>query len=89
MMKPTMAKGAAMTISVYAAMPVERPEGVGALDGSVVAVHSPRAGRRFAELSQSRSRIAIAAISAAAADACDGGWEQVQAASMPINLRTK
>lgn len=75
--------GAAETISVYAAQPIDSPKGIDALAGSVVAVHSPRAGSRLAELVKSRSRIAIAAISPAAASACGGGWEQVHAAPMP------
>lgn len=74
---------AAETISVYAAQAIESPEGIDALAGSVVAVHSPRAGSRLAELVKSRARIAIAAISPAAASACGAGWEQVHAASMP------
>jgi len=74
---------AAKSIAVYEAWPVERPQGLDTLPGSVVAVHSPRAGRRLAELVKDRSRIAIAAISPAAAEACGGGWSAVQAADEP------
>ena len=49
----------------------------------VIAVHSPRAGRRLAELAADRSATAIAAISPAAAEACGTGWEQVEAADHP------
>lgn len=78
------ATGAAVTtIAVYEARPIERPPGIDALAGSVVAVHSPRAGRRLAELVPDRTGIAIAAISPPAAEACGSGWEQVQAAPSP------
>ena len=53
------------------------------LKGLVVAVHSPRAGRRLAELAGDRSGAAIAAISQSAADACGSGWEKVAAAAEP------
>jgi uroporphyrinogen-III synthase len=50
-------------------------------------VHSPRAGRRFAqvadELGLNRSRILIAAISKAAAEAAGRGWREVVVASNP------
>lgn len=49
----------------------------------VVAVHSPRAGQRLAELAGDRSNTAIAAISQSAADACGSGWEKVEAAAEP------
>jgi uroporphyrinogen-III synthase len=51
--------------------------------GNVALIHSPRAGRRFAELVKKRGSIAIAAISAAAAEAVGGGWECVAAADQP------
>ncbi|HVF37602.1 MAG TPA: uroporphyrinogen-III synthase [Sphingomicrobium sp.] len=51
--------------------------------GLVAAVHSPRAGRRLAELVTGRGRTAIAAISTAAAAACGIGWERVEAADQP------
>lgn len=51
--------------------------------GLVVAVHSPRAGRRFAELTATRACTAIAAISAAAAKQCGQGWERVEVAERP------
>lgn len=51
--------------------------------GAVALVHSPRAARRFAELAQEKASIAVAAISAAAADAAGPGWEQVEVADRP------
>jgi uroporphyrinogen-III synthase len=42
---------------------------------SIALIHSPRAGRRFAELVRDRRSIAIVAISQAAADATGEGWK--------------
>lgn len=53
------------------------------LPGLVVAVHSPRAGQRLAELAATRRETAIAAISNKAAKACGQGWEQVEASDQP------
>lgn len=53
------------------------------LGGMVVAIHSPRAGARLAELARQRGKTAIAAISRAAADACGDGWEWVESAEKP------
>lgn len=53
------------------------------LEGLVAAIHSPRAGSRLAELATQRRRTAIAAISAAAADACGDGWERVESPDKP------
>jgi uroporphyrinogen-III synthase len=69
---------------------VETPEAAirAALDGlagAVAAVHSPRAGERFAALvsPSERARFAIAAISNAAARACGTGWAAMQVAARP------
>lgn len=67
---------------VYQSVPIEAPE-LPALDGLTAAVHSPRAGARLAQLADSRSRTAIAAISATAAAACGDGWERVEVAERP------
>jgi len=77
------ASGAATTIPVYEARAVEGPGGLDAIGNCVVAVHSPRAGRRLAELVADRSRTAIAAISQAAAEACGPGWKRVHAPPQP------
>jgi uroporphyrinogen-III synthase len=66
-------------IPVYRAKEVHRPD-LSAAPGSVALIHSPRAGRRFAELVDDRKSVAIAAISRSAADAVGGGWEAVEAA---------
>lgn len=70
------------TICVYRAAPVEKPE-LGDVAGAVALIHSPRAGRRFADLVDDRDQVAIAAISAAAAEACGSGWRSVDIASQP------
>lgn len=67
---------------IYRSAPIEQP-GLPPIDGLVVAVHSPRAGARLAELAERRDRTAIAAISAAAANATGGGWERVEVAERP------
>lgn len=69
-------------ITVYESRILENPDASG-LAGSIVIVHSPRAGRRLAELVKDRASIAIAAISTAAAEACGHGWERVEAAPQP------
>jgi uroporphyrinogen-III synthase len=52
-------------------------------DGAVALIHSPRAGRRFAELVKDRDSISIAAISAAAAEAVGNGWKAREVADRP------
>ena len=71
------------TMVVYASRAVEPRPALDRVAGAVVAVHSPRAGRRLAELVQDRGSTAIAAISANAAEACGEGWLQVAVASEP------
>jgi uroporphyrinogen-III synthase len=74
--------GAAQSITqvvVYRSRAIEAPDLRG-ISGSVALIHSPRAGRRLAELVDDRSSIALAAISAAAADAAGDGWESSRAA---------
>jgi uroporphyrinogen-III synthase len=66
---------------VYRSRAVDEP-GLPALDGMVVAVHSPRAGRRLAELTTDRNAV-VAAISPAAAGAVGGGWKLVDVAANP------
>jgi uroporphyrinogen-III synthase len=67
---------------VYRSAPIEMP-GLPPLDGMVAAVHSPRAGARLDELADSRVDTAVAAISAAAAEACGRGWERIEVAERP------
>jgi uroporphyrinogen-III synthase len=74
---------AARAIAVYDARPIDQPAGLAQIKDCVVAVHSPRAGRRLAELVRERSTVRIAAISPAAAQACGSGWRQAEAAFQP------
>jgi len=69
-------------IAVYEARELDSP-GVEQLHDCVIAVHSPRAGARLAELVQDRLHIAIAAISPEAARACGSGWRTISAAVEP------
>jgi uroporphyrinogen-III synthase len=69
-------------IVVYQATPVEAPD-LSAANGVIALIHSPRAGRRFAELVDDRASISIAAISPAAADVAGSGWKSVVSADRP------
>ncbi|HXG98950.1 MAG TPA: uroporphyrinogen-III synthase [Sphingomicrobium sp.] len=69
-------------IIVYRAVTIADPQLPNVSD-MVVAVHSPRAGKRFAELIVNRGRTSIAAISEAAACACCHGWRDLSWASVP------
>jgi len=72
-------------VTVYRAVEIADPRLPDAA-GMVVAVHSPRAGARLAELVAERSATRLAAISEAAANACGSGWEQVAWPSEPSDL---
>lgn len=76
---------AAATIPVYEARESEEVPALGQVANCVVAVHSPRAGRRLAQLVGDRSSVVVAAISDAAADACGSGWEAMAAAAEPTD----
>jgi uroporphyrinogen-III synthase len=67
---------------VYRAALVADP-GLPQLDGLVVAVHSPRAGARLAELAEGRDHAILAAISSQAAMASGPGWERVAISPEP------
>ena len=69
-------------VAVYRAAANEQPR-VPPLAGLVVAVQSPRAGARLAELADSTAQASIAAISPATAKACGGGWQVVETAEQP------
>jgi uroporphyrinogen-III synthase len=56
------------------------------LEGSVVLVHSPRAGARLAEIACNRPSIAVAAISRATAQACGGGWQKISYITRPNDI---
>ena len=70
-------------IPVYEARALDAPKGIDRLGHCVVAVHSPRAGARLAELVQDRGDISIVAISTAAARAVGTGWQTISAATEP------
>ena len=78
---------AILSVPVYAPEALPMPEGFADIADAVVAVHSPRAGERLAELADAagidRPRVRIAAISEAAAQAAGAGWAQVASAAKP------
>jgi uroporphyrinogen-III synthase len=69
-------------ITVYRSTLIDDPV-LPSLEGLVVAVHSPRTGARLAELASERGATTIAAISAAAAEACGAGWERIAVSDRP------
>ena len=69
-------------VAIYAAVEIADAT-LPPLTGAVIAVHSPRAGHRLAELANDRGGATIAAISPAAAAACGAGWAYVEVAPMP------
>ena len=66
----------------YRSQAIEDPR-LPSLQGIVAAVHSPRAGKRLAEMVPVRGETAIAAISTAASEACGSGWERLDVAEEP------
>jgi uroporphyrinogen-III synthase len=79
----TQAKQAITAIPVYRATELSPPDDFRQIEGQVAAVHSPRAGKRLAEVAIDRSTVRIAAISEAAASAAGAGWERCEAAATP------
>lgn len=69
-------------VPVYRAVAIENPN-LAALLGNVVLIHSPRAGRRLADIAGERSKTTIVAISDAAAAAAGRGWARVAVAVRP------
>ena len=73
-------------ITVYRSRERPSPE-ISAVERAVVLVHSPRAAAVFRKMlaaaNLSRASVAIAAISAAAAEAAGGDWESVDVAERP------
>ncbi|WP_114227471.1 MULTISPECIES: uroporphyrinogen-III synthase [Sphingomonas] len=72
-----------LAVPVYRSVAIEPAPALAAEAPAVLLVHSPRAGRRVAELVADRERFAIAAISPAAAAACGDGWHTLAAADTP------
>ena len=74
-------------IPVYRSKALPVPDDFQQIEGQAVAVHSPRAGQRLAELAGKagidRATVRIAAISIAAASAAGSGWERCEAADTP------
>ena len=74
-------------VPVYRAAEISAPDRLERITGQTVALHSPRAGTRVAELADragvDRGTVRIAAISEAAAFAAGGGWQQCEAADQP------
>ena len=73
------------SITVYRAAELPPPEGLEVLSGAVAVIHSPRAGRRLAELATDKSAVRLACISEAASDAVGDGWEFKAAADKPTD----
>jgi uroporphyrinogen-III synthase len=71
-------------VVAYRSRAVQAPD-LSLAAGSVALIHSPRAGRRFAELVSERETVAIIAISQAAAAAAGSGWKSVQSAGQPTD----
>jgi uroporphyrinogen-III synthase len=84
--EPADPRQAITSLVVYRAKEVVAPD-VRAVEHGIVLIHSPRAGRRFAELvdraALDRTTITIAAISRAAADAVGGCWRAIAAVDRP------
>jgi uroporphyrinogen-III synthase len=79
---PTDAAQEISSVTVYRARPVETPD-LSNVAGCIALIHSPRAGRRFAELVGEPDRISVAAISQASAEAVGRGWRTVAVADQP------
>ena len=69
-------------VEVYKSHAISSPDLSTAKD-SVALIHSPRAGRRFADLVEDRKFIRIAAISKGAADAAGEGWKSIDVVEQP------
>ena len=69
-------------VPVYRAIQLDNPD-LRALVGNVVLVHSPRAGRRLAELVTNRGTTIVVAISKSAAAAARVGWKRTAIADQP------
>jgi uroporphyrinogen-III synthase len=85
--EPKAARQAIEVLPVYSAEAVAAPDAFGQIEDCVVALHSPRAAARVSELVDAqglrRGRIALAAISAEAAEAAGSGWQRVECAAEP------
>jgi uroporphyrinogen-III synthase len=82
--EPTDARQQIAPVAVYRSTALPGPD-LRIAEGAVVLIHSPRAGRRLAELVKDRRSIAIVAISVEAASAAGSGWEAVGVADTPTD----
>lgn len=82
--EPRAARQSITPVAVYRARAIDAPD-LAQIAGAVALIHSPRAGRRLAELVSDRTSVAIAAISPAAAEAAGAGWKQVESAEAPTD----
>lgn len=82
---PQDARHRIVSVPVYRMTSLALPEPV-LMEGTVVLVHSPAAGRRLMQVSARRDRVRVAAISPAAAAACGTGWECCEAATEPSDM---
>lgn len=83
--EPTSPNQAITHVPVYRAVALPAPDGIADMKAAVVAIHSPRAASRLAELIDDRGTVGVAAISAAAAKAAGEGWLTVEAADRPTD----
>lgn len=79
---PDEARQDIVSVPVYRMAPLPLPDRA-MVEGAVMLVHSPAAGRRVAELEVRREGVRVAAISPAGAAACGPGWERCEAADEP------
>jgi uroporphyrinogen-III synthase len=81
------ASQAITAVVVYRSSALPPPPDLQRIEGQVAAVHSPRAGKRLAQLADEagidRRTVRIAAISEAAGSAAGSGWERCEAAVTP------
>jgi uroporphyrinogen-III synthase len=86
---PTGARQAIAAVPVYRSRAIEPGPAIDRAAGAIALVHSPRAGARLAELAEQqgldRSRVTIAAISAAAETATGPSWKSVHHADQPTD----
>lgn len=83
------ARQSIVAIPVYRSMALPAPDAFDLVEGAIVAVHSQRAAKRFAELARQagidRRSVRIAAISKATLAAAGDGWGGVEAADEPTD----
>jgi uroporphyrinogen-III synthase len=82
--EPDGAKQQITRVTAYRAIPIDAPD-LSEAAGNIALIHSPRAGRRLAELIHDRTQISIVAISEAAADAAGDGWRTIETAAQPTD----